>query len=104
MTSTQPLDAPDGVAIVGMAGRFPDARDVDTLWRHLRDGIDGISTFTDDELRAAGVPESALADPAYVKAGPVLDDVELFDAEHFGISAREAELTDPQQRLFLECA
>jgi len=97
-------DSVEGIAIVGMAGRFPGARDVDTLWRNLRDGVDAITSFSDDELRAAGVPESVLADPAYVKAGPVLDDVELFDADFFGISAHEAELTDPQQRLFLECA
>jgi phthiocerol/phenolphthiocerol synthesis type-I polyketide synthase E len=104
MSVDRPLDPPDGVAIIGMAGRFPGARSVDELWRNLCDGVDAITDFSDADLHAAGVPASALADPAYVKAGPVLDDVEQFDADFFGISAHEAELTDPQQRLFLECA
>jgi acyl transferase domain-containing protein len=94
----------DGIAIVGMAGRFPGAATVDDLWRNIRDGVDAVRDLTDDEILAAGVPASALADPAYVKAGPVLDDVEMFDADFFGINAHEAELTDPQHRLFLECA
>jgi acyl transferase domain-containing protein/acyl carrier protein len=104
MIGGQPSDPLDGVAIIGMGGRFPGASDVDTFWRNLRDGVDAVRVFSDDELIAAGVPASALTDPAYVKAGPVLDDVDAFDADFFGVSAREAELTDPQQRLFLECA
>src|SRR5918994_1048761 len=59
MSGDRPLDPPDGVAIIGMAGRFPGARDVDELWRNLRDGVDGITTFSDDDLRAAGVPAGA---------------------------------------------
>src|SRR5262245_58665762 len=90
-------DSVEGIAIVGMSGRFPGARDIDELWRNLRDGVDAVVPFSDDELLAAGVPASALVDPAYVKAGPVLDGVEAFDAEFFSISAHEAELMDPQQ-------
>ncbi len=94
----------DAVAVVAMAGRFPEAPDLETFWRNLRDGVESIRAFTDDELRAAGVPEAQLGDPSYVKAGTVLDGADLFDAWFFGYNPREAELIDPQQRLFLECA
>ncbi|WP_051759120.1 type I polyketide synthase [Herbidospora cretacea] len=90
------------IAIVGMAGRFPGAGDVDAFWRNLRDGVESISFFTPEELRAAGVDEALIHDPAYVPARPILDDVAGFDAQFFGISPRMAALTDPQQRLFLE--
>ncbi|TDC61066.1 SDR family NAD(P)-dependent oxidoreductase, partial [Micromonospora sp. KC207] len=92
------------IAIVGMAGRFPGAADTRQLWMLLRDGRSGITRFTDDELRAAGVSEQLLADPAYVRAGAVLDGVDLFDPAFFGLSAKEAQLLDPQHRLFLECS
>ncbi|MET8160863.1 SDR family NAD(P)-dependent oxidoreductase [Sphaerisporangium sp. NPDC005289] len=92
------------IAIVGMAGRFPGAAGTRELWALLLDGRTGITRFTDDELRRAGVPEHLLADPAYVKAGAVLDDVDLFDPAFFGLSGKEAQLLDPQQRLFLECS
>ncbi len=97
-------DGRERVAIVGLAGRFPGAADVGELWRNLRAGRESIRRLSDDELRAAGVPEELLRDPRYVKAAPVLDDVEGFDAAFFGFSPREAEVMDPQQRLFLECA
>ncbi|HZI20303.1 MAG TPA: condensation domain-containing protein [Pyrinomonadaceae bacterium] len=99
------LDAEDSndIAIVGMAGRFPKAPDLEAFWRNLRAGVEGIAFFADDELEVSLAPEE-LTDPAYVKAAGVLDDVELFDAAFFNISAREAEWMDPQQRLFLECA
>ncbi|MEV6153288.1 SDR family NAD(P)-dependent oxidoreductase [Nonomuraea sp. NPDC052129] len=90
------------IAIVGMSGRFPGAADVAGLWANIRDGRSGITRFTDDELRAAGVPEDLLADPGYVKAGAVIDGVELFDAGFFGFSPKEAQILDPQHRLFLE--
>ncbi|SFC87958.1 type I polyketide synthase [Streptomyces aidingensis] len=94
--------SPTDIALVGMAGRFPGAGDVGALWRTVRAGRTGITTFTDEELRAAGVPEERLADPTYVKAGAVLDGIELFDAEFFGMNPREAQILDPQHRLFLE--
>ncbi len=98
------MDTLDRIAIIGMAGRFPGARDVDELWRNLRGGVESITRFTEEELAANGVAPELLADPAYVRARGVLDGVELFDAEFFGFTPREAELMDPQHRLFLECA
>ncbi|BCY09674.1 type I polyketide synthase [Actinoplanes sp. L3-i22] len=86
------LSGPDGIAVVGMAGRFPRAADLDEYWRNLRDGVDCI----------ADLP--AYDDAYYVNAGGVLDGIDLFDAPFFGFSARDAEATDPQQRIFLECA
>jgi phthiocerol/phenolphthiocerol synthesis type-I polyketide synthase E len=98
-------DADGGrVAIIGMSGRFPGASNVEAFWRNVRDGVESITFFTPEELRAAGVPEALMARPGYVPARAVLADVELFDARLFGYSAREAEVIDPQQRLFLECA
>jgi acyl transferase domain-containing protein len=92
------------VAVIGMAGRFPKASTLDEFWRNLREGVEGVSFFSDAELEAAGVDRRALADPSYVKAAAVLDAVEMFDAEFFGFTPREAEVMDPQQRLFLEQA
>ena len=90
------------VAIIGMSGRFPDAKDLDTFWQNLRDGVESISFFSDEELQQH---DSALLNhPNYVKAGAVLPNIEWFDASFFGISAKEAATMDPQQRLFLECA
>lgn len=94
----------DGVAIIGMAGRFPKARSVDELWRNLRDGVESVSFFSDEELIASGIDPALLAHPDYVKAKAVLEDAELFDASFFGFNPREAQILDPQQRVFLECA
>ncbi|HEY6320596.1 MAG TPA: amino acid adenylation domain-containing protein, partial [Thermoanaerobaculia bacterium] len=96
--------SPARIAIVGMAGRFPGARDVEELWQHLRDGVDCIYRFGDEELLAAGVEPALLRHPRYVKAGGMIDGEELFDAAFFDYAPREAELIDPQHRLFLECA
>ena len=92
------------IAIIGMAGRFPDAESVDAFWQNLRDGRESVRTFSDDALKAAGVPSFVLQEPGYVKAGVVLDGIEEFDAAFFGFSPREAEMIDPQHRLFLEQA
>src|SRR5207237_5054940 len=75
-----------------------------TFWWNVRDGVDSITRFSDCELLAAGVPAGALADPRYVKAWGVLVDAAMFDAAFFGFTPRDAEITDPQHRLFLECA
>ncbi len=92
------------IAVVGMAGRFPGARDLRQLWQNLRLGVEAVTFFSDEELLAAGVAGDQLRDPRYVKAGSLLAGVEDFDAGFFGYNAREAEVMDPQQRLFLEHA
>jgi len=92
------------IAIVGFAGRFPDAPDAQRYWENLVRGADCITRFSEEELRAAGVSEDLIANPAYVKAGGVLEGIEHFDATYFGLSHREAQAMDPQQRFFLECA
>ncbi|HYY97495.1 MAG TPA: amino acid adenylation domain-containing protein, partial [Pyrinomonadaceae bacterium] len=92
------------IAIIGMAGRFPGAGGVEQFWENLREGVESVSFFSDEELLAAGVDPALLAQPNYVKAGVVLEGVEQFDASFFGYSPREAEVMDPQHRLFLECA
>ncbi len=94
----------NAVAIVGMAGRFPNAPSVDRFWHNITHGEEAITRFSDDELRAAGVPEELIANPDYVKARAVLDNADLFDAAFFSMTPREAEVTDPQHRVFLECA
>ncbi len=100
----EPMDDQDAVAIVGMAGRFPGAPDVDTFWRNLLDEVDSVVTCSDDELRAAGVAEELLADPRYVRATGRLAGLADFDAGFFGYPPAEAALIDPQQRLFLQTA
>jgi len=91
------------IAIVGMAGRFPGARDVEAFWRLLDEGREAIRFFGPDELDAS-IPAALRSDAQYVPARGVVDDIDLFDAGFFGIGPREAELMDPQQRIFLELA
>lgn len=94
----------DRIAIIGMAGRFPGAKNVEQFWRNLRDGVESILPFSDEELLSSGIDPARLKDPSYVRAGAILDQIEWFDADFFGYAPREAEIIDPQQRLFLECA
>jgi acyl transferase domain-containing protein/Zn-dependent alcohol dehydrogenase len=93
-----------GVAIIGMVGRFPGAKNVEEFWTNLRDGVESLSSFSDEELAASGVDTEMMRNPSYVRARPILGGAEWFDARFFGFSPREAEVLDPQQRLFLECA
>src|SRR6516164_9190297 len=93
-----------GIAIIGIACRFPGAADHRAYWRNLCDGIESLTVLTDEELRAAGVPAALLQDPSYVKAASILADIDQFDAAFFEYSPAEARLTDPQQRLLLEVA
>ncbi|HEU4453750.1 MAG TPA: type I polyketide synthase, partial [Longimicrobium sp.] len=95
--------APD-VAVIGMAGRFPGADGVEAFWRNLREGVESITFFTDEELRAAGVPREERESPDYVPAFGALEGIDLFDAAFWGYSPREAETLEPAHRLFLECA
>jgi acyl transferase domain-containing protein/acyl carrier protein len=92
------------IAIVGMACRFPGAPSVRQFWQNLVDGVESLSLLSDDDLRRAGVDPAVYRRPDYVRAASVLDGVELWDAAFFGYTRLEAELMDPQHRLFLECA
>lgn len=94
----------ESIAIIALAGRFPGAKSTEDLWRNLCQGVESVSFFDDEELRAAGVSPGVFNHPNYIKAKPVLDDMELFDARFFGFNPREAEIMDPQHRVFLECA
>ncbi len=91
------------IAIIGMICRFPGIRNTEEFWQSLRDGKEVISRFTDEELMSDGVEPSLLDNPAYVKVGALLDDIDMFDASFFGFSPRHAEITNPQHRIFLEC-
>ena len=93
--------ADDPIAIVAVAGRFPGAGDVEQFWTNLCAGKDGITHFAEGELDPS-LAQSLVRDPDYVRARGLVDGVELFDAAFFGLSPREAELMDPQQRLFME--
>lgn len=90
------------IAVIGMAGKFPGARDTEELWQNLVSGVESITYFSDEELRAEGISEKRLADPNYVKASPLSPDSDLFDPGYFGMTVREAEVLDPQHRAFLE--
>jgi hypothetical protein len=92
------------IAVVGMAARLPKARSAEEFWRNIRDGVEGVSFFTPEELREAGVSEALIENPAYVPSRGRYEGIEQFDARLFRIPPREAELIDPQQRVFLECA
>jgi acyl transferase domain-containing protein len=99
---TQYETTPADIAVIGMACRLPGADDPDQYWRNLREGVESITFFTDDELSRRGVAPELLANPKYVKAAGVFRDGEGFDASFFGYNAREAEIMDPQHRHFLE--
>ncbi|PTX92717.1 hybrid non-ribosomal peptide synthetase/type I polyketide synthase [Opitutus sp. ER46] len=95
----------EAVAIVGLAGRFPRARNLDEFWRNLCTGTEVISRFGNDEVEWLPIEHAPdLADPRFVKARGVLEKPEWFDAAFFGINPREAAIMDPQHRVFLECA
>ena len=92
------------VAIVGMSSRFPGAKNIDIFWHNLQSGVESISFLENHDLLDLNLDEEILNDPNYVKAAPVLEDIEYFDARFFGCSPREAEIIDPQHRLFMESA
>jgi myxalamid-type polyketide synthase MxaB len=97
-------DADADIAVIGMSGRFPGARNLTEFWSNIANGVESVSRLTDAELAAAGVPEAIRRSPDYVPVSSRLEDVDRFDAEFFGYSPREAALLDPQGRLCLELA
>jgi phthiocerol/phenolphthiocerol synthesis type-I polyketide synthase E len=98
------MDDLNGVAIIGMAGRFPGAGNIYEFWDNLAAGVECINFYSDEELIEAGIKPEAVKHPDYVKAKGEVGNVDMFDASFFGINPREAELTDPQHRMLLECA
>ncbi|MDQ1024748.1 natural product biosynthesis luciferase-like monooxygenase protein/amino acid adenylation domain-containing protein [Streptomyces umbrinus] len=91
------------VAVVGLSVRFPGADTVERFWANLRDGVDSISVFEEEELAAAGLSPEQRRAPDLVPVAGVLDGVDEFDADFFGMSPKETGLTHPAHRLFLEC-
>jgi len=104
MSSLELQESLEAIAIIGMAGRFPGAKNLEEFWQNLANGVESVSFFNDEELTASGIDSSLLKNPNYVKASAVLEDIDLFDAPFFDFNPKEAEITDPQHRLFLECA
>jgi phthiocerol/phenolphthiocerol synthesis type-I polyketide synthase E len=95
---------PHAIAVVGLSGRFPGARDLDHFWQNIRNGVEIIETLSEADLDTAGVGALSRNDPAWVRKATTLEGALDFDTQFFGISPREAQFIDPQQRVFLECA
>ncbi|CAG8998983.1 MAG: hypothetical protein CENE_00947 [Candidatus Celerinatantimonas neptuna] len=91
------------IAIIGMSARFPGAKDVQSFWENLVNGVESISTFTEEELRESGIDEELIASPNYIPRRGILGDALEFDAQFFDFTPRDAEILDPQHRVFLEC-
>lgn len=104
MNTFEENDSMGAVAIVGMAGRFPGADNLYEFWNNLYKGVESVRFFSRDELIEMGIDKHLLDNPRFVAADAILDGMDQFDASFFDYSAREAELMDPQHRLFLESA
>ncbi len=92
----------DDIAIIGLAGRFPGADNIDEFWSNIRAGVCSIRELSTEELDKNGVPRDVYSDENYRRVGAILDNVDLFDPQFWQLSQKEANLMDPQQRLFLE--
>jgi acyl transferase domain-containing protein len=92
------------IAVIGMAGRFPGARNIEKFWENLKNGVESITFFSDGELEESGIDSELIRNPDYVKAKGLLEDVEYFDARFFDYTAAEASTMDPQLRIFHECS
>ncbi|UCH96003.1 MAG: SDR family NAD(P)-dependent oxidoreductase, partial [Candidatus Aminicenantes bacterium] len=93
------------IAVIGMAGRFPGAKNINQFWENLKNGIESLSFLTNQDLEDSGLPENLLEDPNYVRTrGGVLENKDYFDASFFDYTPLEAELLNPQTRIFYECS
>lgn len=102
--ATAPDEQPAAVAVIGMAGRFPGADDLDEFWDNLATGRESIRLITDEEFLTAGGSSSDLDDPLLVRMASVIDGIDRFDSGFFGYTPADAAVIDPQQRLLLETA
>ena len=94
----------EGIAIVGMSARFPGCPSLHTYWEKISAGASLLSSMTDEDLLAAGIDPASSEAHHFVRSGTHLEDAESFDARFFDVARREAEIMDPQHRIFLECA
>ncbi|HAN17208.1 MAG: hypothetical protein A2X13_05965 [Bacteroidetes bacterium GWC2_33_15] len=92
------------VAVIGISCRFPGANNLQEYWNNLKNGVESITFFTDEELRKSGIDEKLIQDPDYIRAAGVLEDNTCFDSSFFNYTPNEAEVMDPQIRIFHECA
>ena len=92
------------IAVIGMAGRFPGANNIDEYWENLKNGKETITVFSDQELLRADIDPQVLKNDQYVKAKGILENLDLFDADFFGYPPAEAEKMDPQLRILHECS
>ncbi len=93
-----------GIAIIGMDCKFPGASTIDEFWENLKNGVESISFFADEEIKYSGLNPDLVDNPRFVRVkGESVKDFRLFDASFFGYSAKEAELLNPQTRVFMEC-
>ena len=97
-------EPPEHIAIIGMSGRFPKAANIEEYWDNLKHARECLTFFTEEELLAEGIRQDEVQHPAYVRARGIVEGIDLFDAEFFGFTPRDAEILDPQHRQFLECA
>jgi acyl transferase domain-containing protein len=91
----------DGIAIIGMVGKFPGADSIEQLWQNLCQGVESIEFFEDGQVDPS-IDRQLSQNPDYVRARGMMAEAESFDAAFFGISPLEAEVIDPQARVFLE--
>ncbi|MGD2085176.1 MAG: condensation domain-containing protein [Candidatus Aminicenantes bacterium] len=92
------------IAVIGMAGKFPGAKNIHELWDNLKNGIESIAFFSQQELESAGVEPDLINNPGFVKASGILEDIEYFDPFFFEHSLKEAKIMNPQMRIFHECS
>jgi len=104
MSTPRPDTGLTRIAVTGMSCRLPGARDPEEFWSNLVQGVDSVQTLAPEELTAWGEDPAAVRQPGYVASCGVVDDIELFDAAFFGYPPAVAQIMDPQQRVFLECA
>ena len=106
MNETSPPDAlqANAIAVIGMAARLPGANSMSEFWDNLRRGEESIVTLSEGQLAAAGVTQESLANPLYVRRAPLVDGIDEFDSEFFGMPPQTARMMDPQHRMFLQTA
>ena len=92
------------VAVIGIALRIPGARNIDEFWHNLKNSVETITFFSDRELERAGIEPQLIKNSNYVKAKGLLEDTHYFDASFFDYTPIEADLMNPQIRIFHECA